>query len=167
MTSVTGRVARPGSAGPALQLGRNGLLGGLAVVLGVWFAAWRRPDASRRRLVRDCGAVVAAQLAFGRVLSPQFVLWLVPLVPLVAGRRGRAASVLLALALVATQVWFPDLYRDYVNARGAPEIAYLLVRNALLVGVLVALAAPAVAWRRSPTSPQAANSTNTGATGTA
>lgn len=147
-----------------------GVLGGLAaiaVVVGVWLAAWRRPEASPARLVRDLGAVVAAQLALGRVLSPQFVLWLVPLVPLVAGRRGRVASALLAIALVATQVWFPDLYRDYVNERGAFETGYLLLRNVLLLGVLAALVWPTAGLVRSPRSATEANSTKAGTTGTA
>ena len=148
-------------------LGTLGGLAAIAVVVAIWVAAWRRPDGSRARLVRDCAAVVAAQLALGRVLSPQFVLWLVPLVPLVAGRRGRAAGILLALALVATQLWFPDLYRDYVNERGAAETAYLLARNALLLGVLVVLAAPRMNRSRSPSSPTAANRMKAGATGTA
>jgi hypothetical protein len=147
-----------------------GTLGGLAavaVVLGLWLAARRRPEASSARLVRDCAAVVAAQLALGRVLSPQFVLWLVPLVPLVAGRRGRVATALLAVALVATQLWFPDLYRDYVNERGSAETAYLLARNALLLAVLAVLAAPAIRPFRSPSRPTAAKRMNAGATGTA
>ena len=148
-------------------LGTLGGLAAIAVVVAIWVAAWRRPDGSPARLVRDCAAVVAAQLALGRVLSPQFVLWLVPLVPLVAGRRGRTAGVLLALALVATQFWFPDLYRDYVNERGAAETAYLLARNALLLGVLVVLAAPRTNRSRSPSSPTAANRMKAGATGTA
>ena len=148
-------------------LGVLGGLAALAVVLAVWIAASRRPDASPARLVRDLGAVVAAQLALGRVLSPQFVLWLVPLVPLVAGRRGRVASTLLAVALVATHVWFPQLYRDYVNERAAFETGYLLLRNALLLGVLAALVWPAAGLVRSPRSATAAKSTNAGATGTA
>jgi hypothetical protein len=147
-------------------LGALGGLAAIAVVLAVWIAAWRRSGASSARLVRDCGAVVAAQLALGRVLSPQFVLWLVPLVPLVAGRRGRLASVLLAATLVATQVWFPDLYRDYVNDRGALETGYLVLRNLLLLGVLAALVWPA-GLVRSPSSATAAKRTNAGATGTA
>ena len=141
-------------------------LAAVAVVVAVWVAAWRSVS-SPARLVRDCAAVVAAQVALGRVLSPQFVLWLVPLVPLVGGRRGRLASALLAAALVMTHVWFPELYRDYVNVRGAPETAYLLVRNGLLVALLVALAAPSLRALLSPSSATAAKRTKAGTTGTA
>ena len=116
-------------------VGALGALAAVVLVAALWLAASRAaPDPAR--LVRDLAAVVAAQLALGRVLSPQFLLWLVPLVPLVAGRRGRLASGLLTLALVATHLWFPDLYRDYVNERGAAETAYLLARNGLLLAVL-------------------------------
>jgi len=44
------------------------------------------------------------------VLSPQFLIWLIPLVPLVRGRRGLWASGLLLAALVMTQLWFPFRY---------------------------------------------------------
>jgi hypothetical protein len=146
--------------------GVAGGLAALAIVVAVWIAAWPGPG-SPGRLVRDCAAVVAAQLAFGRVLSPQFVLWLVPLVPLVAGRRGRVATALLAAALVMTHAWFPGLYRDYVNTRGAPETAYLLGRNALLLALLVVLVVPTARAVLSPSKPTAAKRTNAGATGTA
>ena len=72
----------------------------------------------------------------------QFVLWLLPLVPLVHGRRGRNASALLVVAALMTNVWFPELYRDYVNHLTPGSIAFLLARNALLVGVLVVLLQP-------------------------
>jgi hypothetical protein len=163
----TGEVRSADVTGMLGQL--TGTLGGVAalvIVLGVWVVAWRRRHAEPEGLVRDCATVVAAQLALGRVLSPQFVLWLVPLVPLVPGRRGRLATLLLATALLATNAWFPDLYRDYVNERGAAEIAYLLARNALLLGVLVVLAAPSRTFR-SPRRPTAAKRMNAGATGTA
>ena len=146
-----------------------GALGGLtaaAIVVAVWVAAWRRRD-GEHRFVRDCAVVVGAQLAFGRVLSPQFLLWLVPLVPLVAGARGKIASGLLMLALVMTHAWFPDLYRDYVNERGAAETAYLLVRTGLVLAVLVSLSGSAVRRVGSPRSATAAKRTKAGATGTA
>jgi len=165
----TGEVRSADVTGALGQVaGTLGALAAVAVVLAVWLTAWRRRAVEDDdRLVIDCAAVVAAQLAVGRVLSPQFVLWLVPLVPLVAGRRGRIATALLACALVATHAWFPGLYRDYVNARGAPETAYLLGRNALLVALLVLLAAPTARALRSPRSATAPKSTNAGATGTA
>ena len=141
-----------------------GLAGGLvavAIVLSVWLAARRGPP-EPARLIADVATVVAAQLALGRVLSPQFLLWLVPLVPLVAGRRGRDATAALAAALVLTHVWFPELYRDFVNEREILETGYLVLRNGLLL-VLLGL----LVLARSPTSPTDAKSTNAGPTGTA
>src|SRR5262249_40397601 len=39
-------------------------------------------------------AIVVAAIALGRVLSPQYMLWIVPLVPFVPGRIGRLAVAL-------------------------------------------------------------------------
>ena len=109
-----------------------------AVLVAIWIAALRRPaDATRL-----AAAAAAAFVAFGKVLSPQFLIWLVPLVPLVRGRRGLAATGLLAAALVLTQVWFPQRYWDYVGGRDA--LAWTVVARDLVLVVLVAvLALPA------------------------
>ena len=61
---------------------------------GSSFAHGRR--GSRRSLLAGCGGRrLCTLVALGKVLSPQFLLWLIPLVPLVAGRRGVVASALL------------------------------------------------------------------------
>jgi hypothetical protein len=98
--------------------------------------------------VRWSAASVVAFVALGKVLSPQFLIWLLPLVPLVRGRRGFAASALLGLALLLTQVWFPIRYFDLVAFDPFPSWV-LLARDVVLVALLVVLTAPA---RESPRS---------------
>ena len=83
------------------------------MLVALWIA-FARGAADRDRFVRYAAACVCAFVAFGKVLSPQYLIWLVPLVALVSGRRGIAAVALLVAALVATQAWFPDHYWSYV-----------------------------------------------------
>ncbi len=121
-----------------------GLLATLGVALIVVLAARRAAAGSENRPAIALGAAtsVTALVVVGKVLSAQFLLWLLPLVPLVAGRRGRWATGLLVAAAAMTNIWFPGLYREYVNVLAPESIAFLLVRNALLVAVLVVLMWP-------------------------
>jgi uncharacterized membrane protein len=107
----------------------------LAVLTWIWL---RRP-ASAEALVRFGAAALVAFVALGKVLSPQFLVWLVPLVPLVAGRRGVQASALLALALVLTQLWFPYRYWELALEFDEAASALVLARDLVLVALLVAL----------------------------
>jgi uncharacterized membrane protein len=117
------------------------------VVLIVLWIAFARGPVERDRLIRYGVASVLAFIVLGKVFSPQFLIWLVPLVPLVRGRRGAAACLLLTAALVMTQVVFPSRYSDYVFHL---HLAWLvLARNLVLVGLLVLLSAPARAPERS------------------
>ncbi|HUK43673.1 MAG TPA: glycosyltransferase family 87 protein [Gaiellaceae bacterium] len=75
----------------------------IALVLAVAWAFWRGPD-DDARLVTAFAAAVAAFVVFGKVLSPQYLTWLVPLVPLAAGRRGRQAAILFFAVLAITQL---------------------------------------------------------------
>ncbi|HKP17545.1 MAG TPA: glycosyltransferase 87 family protein [Gaiellaceae bacterium] len=113
----------------------------LAVLVGIWIWFARGP-AERERLVRAAAAVVCAFVALGKVLSPQFLLWLVPLVPLVRGRRGLAAGGLLAAALVVTQLWFPFRYWDLALEFAAFPSWLVLVRDLVLVALLAVLVWP-------------------------
>ena len=110
----------------------------IAALAAVWILYARGP-ADRERLVQASAAALVAFVAFGKVFSPQFLIWLVPVVPLVAGRRGLVASALLGAALVLTQVWFPYRYWDLALHFGALESWLVLVRDLVLVALLVLL----------------------------
>jgi len=116
-------------------------------LLGLWVGFARGP-AEPERLVRYSAACVAAFIAFGKVLSPQFLIWLVPLVPLVRGRRGLTAAALLAVGLVLTQLWFPYRYWDLALRLDARASWLVLVRDLVLLALVAALALPA---RPTPT----------------
>lgn len=111
----------------------------VAALLALWLAFARGP-ATRERFLRYTAAAVCAFIAFGKVLSPQFLLWLIPLVPLVRGRRGAAATALLTAAFVLTQVWFPQRYWDYVGSFHLAGV--VLARDLVLVALLGVLVLP-------------------------
>ena len=116
-------------------------LAALAVLGALWLAAKREP-LDRERIVRLSAAAVCTLVALGKVASPQFLLWLVPLVPLVRGRRGLAATGLLAGALVLTQVWFPYRYWDLVFDLDVVASWTILARDLVLVALLGVLVWP-------------------------
>jgi hypothetical protein len=113
------------------------------VLVGIWIWFARGP-AEKERLVRAAVAAVCTFIALGKVFSPQFLIWLIPLVPLVRGRRGLAASGLFAAALVLTQAWFPFRYWDLALGFAATPSWLVLVRDLVMVGLLVVLVSPAV-----------------------
>jgi uncharacterized membrane protein len=111
------------------------------LVLVLLWVGFARGPAERERFLRYAGGAVCAFIVFGKVLSPQYLIWLVPLVPLLRGRRGLAATALLAAALVATQVYFPWSYFEYVDTFHLAWV--VLARNLLLVALLAVLTLPA------------------------
>ncbi len=81
-------------------------------------------------------------IVFGKVLSPQFMIWLCPCsCRSPGGKRGLAATGLLArIALAATQQWFLNHYYDYIDNG---ELAWLVfTRDLILVAILALLALP-------------------------
>ena len=106
----------------------------IAVIVWIWL---RRPGTAEE-LVRWSAAALVAFVSLGKVLSPQFLIWLLPVVPLVAGVRGLKAAVLLAVALDVTQLWFPLRYGNLLGLELLPSVL-VLVRDLVLVGLLVVL----------------------------
>ena len=77
-------------------------------------------------------ATLLAVISTNRALSPQYLIWLLPFVPLLSvGPR-----VLLVVAVAATVVVFPPLYGGLVALEPLP-LVLLNLRNGLLVATLV------------------------------
>jgi uncharacterized membrane protein len=111
----------------------------VAALVWVYVRYVRGPDESQR-LITASVAAITAYVAFGRVLSPQYLVWLIPLVPLVAGRAGLVAGGLLLAACGVTETWFPGRFWHLVHV--GPVSWFVLLRNVLLVAVFAAVAAP-------------------------
>lgn len=139
MRSSHGSQNLSGSLPNAVAAVQTVLQAAAVLIAWIWYA---RGEPGRERLLRASAVAAVAFVALGKVLSPQFLIWLIPLVPLVRGRRGLAASMLLAAAFVLTQTWFP--YRYWEFALHFDEVASwtVLVRDLFLVALLAALVIP-------------------------
>jgi hypothetical protein len=109
------------------------------LVLVATAAAWqllRIGRADRDRTLRAVAATAVGFVAFAKVLSPQYLLFLVPLVPLV---DSIVAWAVFLLALALTQVWarFPEPFLDTVHLGG--RIWVVLARNLVLVSLYALL----------------------------
>ena len=96
------------------------------------YGAYRQGATGPRTFPRYAAALILAFMLGSKVLSPQYVIWLLPLVPLsVGGVPGLGVSaVFLAACFLTTQV-YPIHYDDLLNLRSpAPQL--LLARNLLL-----------------------------------
>jgi hypothetical protein len=156
MRSSHGSQNLDGTAPDVIGVVQTGIQLALLVALLLAFLRLRRPLPDD--LVRYAAAAVVAFVALGKVLSPQFLIWLVPLVLLVRGRRGLVATLLLGCAAVLTQIWFPYRYWDLALAFDPLSSWLVFVRDLVLVGLLAVLAWPGrdagstttAAWWRTP-----------------
>jgi hypothetical protein len=115
----------------------------LLVVTGfaMWWEFRRSGGLGVEAFPRHAAALILAFMLGSRVLSPQYMIWLLPLVPLSAG--GFVGVIICALFLAAcfaTTLVFPIHYADLLSFRyPGPEL--LLARNVLLVILWVSLLA--------------------------
>jgi hypothetical protein len=112
--------------------------GALALLAALAFLA-ARAGPSRRDLPLAALTAVLAFVALGRVLSPQYIVWLVPLAALAFAWHMRLLAATLAAAAVLTQVEFPARYHDLVAGEPFPLIVVALRNLALLAALALAL----------------------------
>ena len=151
---VTGHPVRPD------EFRSNGLDGGPAAVVAALFTAalaltlafvvaLARRGGGFERLFLCAFAAVLAFIALGKVLSPQFVIWLVPFAAVAFARGYRALAGLSALAMLLTLIEFPTRYFDLVD-RDAGVVLLVAARNLVLLAALGVTLATVAAPLRSP-----------------
>ena len=112
-----------------------------ALIVAIWIR-FARSSRDRDEIVLAFAACVAAYVAFAKVLSPQYLVWLFPLVPLVRGRRGLWATAVLGVAAVLTQLWEPQHHGDLYRHFAMRESVLLMTRDVLLIAMLALLVWP-------------------------
>jgi hypothetical protein len=106
-----------------------------AIVVVAWL--FSRTEQTVEDFVDAAATTVVAIVAFAKVLSPQYLLWIVALVAASSIRR-RIVAPLLLLVLGLTQLWVPDRFRELQALEWVTWI--VLARNLLLVTLFVVLA---------------------------
>jgi len=107
-----------------------------AIALVAWL--YYRTAGEPSDFVNAAAATVVAIIAFAKVLSPQYLLWLVAVVAAASVRRKIAAPLLLCI-LGLTQIWVPDRFAALQDLDWVTWV--LLARNLLLVTLFAVLAA--------------------------
>jgi Glycosyltransferase family 87 len=123
-------------AGPAASAAAD--LSTVAMVAAILLVAvlYTRTSGDEPDFVLAVAATVVGIVAFAKVLSPQYLVWLIALVAAVS-LRVRLAGPLLALSLGLTQVWVPSRFRALQAMDGVTWV--LLARDLLLVALFATL----------------------------
>lgn len=105
----------------------------LLVTSAIMYRDFRAGRFGRDRFPQYAAALILAFIIGSKVLSPQYMLWLLPLVPLAAGGlMGVGVSAVFLVTCWSTTQIFPIHYGELMNLQ--PEATNLLViRNLLLV----------------------------------
>ena len=106
----------------------------LIAVAVVYILVWQRRERVRATLpdqVLTVLALILALMTFGKVLSPQYFVWTLPALALVAA-RDKWIAVLGFLVLALTQVEFPALYWRLLDMK-PDALAVVVARNTLLL----------------------------------
>lgn len=127
--------------GPAVLAGIStavliALLAAIAWTLWIGLRRARAPG-DARLFVAACAATTVAMLVCGKVLSPQFLIWLLPVIFVVAGRYGPATFGLGVAAMLLTLAYFPHRYWDLVALHEGP-VGLLVLRDSVLIALLAA-----------------------------
>jgi hypothetical protein len=94
----------------------------------------------RRSIIRGTGALILAAIATAPVLSPQFLIWVLPFVMALGGPAGRRARPIFAAACALTPLIYPVMFLDALLPMRMSAIVVLNLRNAMVVALWSILA---------------------------
>jgi hypothetical protein len=120
---------------------RSFTVAGLICVAALWLVIWSRRGMLDPRMT--CAALVGVVLVWSKVLSPQYLIWFVPLVAVVGGASGLLSTGLISGAEVISQVLYPSHYEALVALKPT-EVLLLLCRNLLLIAATAILVRAAI-----------------------
>lgn len=113
-------------------------------ILAVAWIYWRSDRRDAQSFLVACAAAVFAFVAFNKVFSQQFAVWLVPFAPLLYGSLAVWASVVVAGILLLTNV--DTVWGDWGLRNVDWTIWVVAARNVAVVAMVVLLAREL--WRR-------------------
>jgi hypothetical protein len=111
------------------------------------WAAWRFPNLNLSQIARLCLVPLLAFVGFNIVLSPQYMIWLLPLASLGVLGGSKWPMVLMAVATAVTPIFYPS--PEYVTGLNLYQTLVLLGRNLSLIVVWVVLMVEF--WRKART----------------
>jgi uncharacterized membrane protein len=107
-----------------------------------------------RQLLLFSLLVVLIMLLASKVFSPQYLIWICPLIPLVTERRFYDSLLLFLVAAGISQYIYPHHYLDFEYATFGPQYGYqymvvmLFIRNLLILAITIQMFV--VAFRSPP-----------------
>ena len=108
----------------------------LALTLAVLLTTSLKRAKREPGFIASLASITCAIVALGGVLSPQYVIWLLPIVPLLRGRLGVASTVALLAVMAATRIEYRNYYVALVQRESSNSILALAGRNLLLLILL-------------------------------
>ncbi len=105
-----------------------------STVIAVWNAT-RLGETSPALLARLLLVPLLGFVAFNQVLSPQFMIWLLPLAALASLDGDRWIALALTTAALLTPLIYPSLTGNYASGLNLIETIILVLRNFALLGV--------------------------------
>lgn len=121
-----------GDAAELVGLVQNGALG--LVLLATFWLFWRA-EPTADRFVLAVAAALVAWVAFGRVFSPQYLIWLIAPLAIITNRRWPVALAGLVLAVALTGWYYPRFYSAFLDRADPMWVAVVLARDLVLVAL--------------------------------